>query len=179
MTLKSFFPVVVTDELASARHFYVDHFGFRVVFEADWYVQLHASRGEGVPPIELAFMIPKVETQPKALHAAFSGAGVILTLDVDDVDAVHSKLSTAGVLRDVVVPLQDEAWGQRHFLIRDPAGILLDVAQQIPPSAEYAAAYSAQQEFRDEKSRSHDRTTQEYWPDDCAPAYGNRHSHEG
>ncbi len=142
--LKSFFPVVVTEKLAAARHFYVEHFGFRVVFEADWYVQLHASRGEGVPPIELAFMIPNVEAQPKSLHAAFSGAGVILTLDVDDVDAVHSNLNIAGVLRDVVIPLRDEVWGQRHFLVRDPAGILLDIVQQIPPSAEYAAAYSAQ-----------------------------------
>ncbi|MGH7432602.1 MAG: VOC family protein [Candidatus Methylomirabilales bacterium] len=144
MTLKSLYPVVVTDNLVAARDFYVEHFGFRVVFEADWYVQLHASRGDDVPPIELAFMIPKVETQPKPLHAAFSGAGVILTLDVDDVEAVHLKLSMAGVLRNVVIPLRDEAWGQRHFLIRDPAGILLDVVQQIPPSAEYAAAYSAQ-----------------------------------
>jgi catechol 2,3-dioxygenase-like lactoylglutathione lyase family enzyme len=144
MALKSFFPVVVTGTLDAARDFYIEYFGFRVVFEADWYVQLHASRGDSVPPIELAFMIPKVETQPAPLHAAFSGAGVILTLDVDDVDAVHSKLNLAGVLRDVVIPLRDEAWGQRHFLIRDPAGMLLDVVQQIPPSAQYAAAYSAQ-----------------------------------
>lgn len=144
MALKSFFPVVVTGTLAAARDFYIEYFGFRVVFEADWYVQLHTSRGDSVPPIELAFMIPKVETQPAPLHAAFSGAGVILTLDVDDVDAVHSKLNMAGVLRDVVIPLRDEAWGQRHFLIRDPAGMLLDVVQQIPPSAAYAAAYAAQ-----------------------------------
>ncbi|MCI0537046.1 MAG: VOC family protein [Verrucomicrobiales bacterium] len=144
MALKSFFPVVVTETLAAARDFYVEHFGFRVVFEADWYVQLHASRGESVPPIELAFMIPKVETQPTPLHAAFSGAGIILTLEVDDVDAVHSRHSMAGVLRDVVIPLRDEASGQPHFLIRDPAGVLLDVVQQIPPSAGYAAAYSAQ-----------------------------------
>lgn len=144
MQLKSFFPVVITANLAAARAFYVEHFGFRVVFEADWYVQLHASRGEGVPPIELAFMIPGVQTQPTPLHAAFSGAGVILTLDVDNVDAVHSRLENAGALQDVVVPLRDEAWGQRHFLIRDPAGVLLDIVQLIPSSVEYAAAYSVQ-----------------------------------
>ncbi|MGQ0648649.1 MAG: VOC family protein, partial [Gemmatimonadaceae bacterium] len=40
------FPVVVTSKLAEARDFYVQHFGFRVVFEADWYVQLHGSRGD-------------------------------------------------------------------------------------------------------------------------------------
>ena len=143
MALKSLFPVVVTGRLREARDFYVQHFGFRVVFEAEWYVQLHGSRGDSAPPVELAFMVPNVESQPAALHATFSGAGVILTIDVDDVDAVHTKLSDAGALNEVVVPLRDEPWGQRHFLFRDPAGTLLDVVQLIPPNPEYAAAYSA------------------------------------
>ena len=141
--LGSLFPVFVTDKLADARDFYVRHFDFRVVFEADWYVQIHASRGDNAPPIELAFMVPRLESQPEPLHAAFSGAGVILTIDVEDVDAVHAKLSEAGVLEDVVVGLRDEPWGQRHFLFRDPAGTLLDVVQLIEPSAEYAAAYES------------------------------------
>ncbi len=138
MTLRSLYPVIVTDKLAEARDFYVQHLGFRVVFEADWYVQLHASRGDGTPPIELAFMVPHLENQPESLQAAFSGVGVILTIDVENVDAVHARLSAAGVLRDVVIGLRDEAWGQRHFLFRDPTGTLLDVVQLIPPSSEYA-----------------------------------------
>lgn len=142
MTLKSLYPVIVTDKLTEVRDFYVQHFGFQVVFEADWYVQLHASRGDNTPPLELAFMLPHLESQPESLRAAFAGSGLVLTIDVDDVDAVHAKLSAVGVLRDVVVELRDEAWGQRHFLFRDPAGTLLDVVQLIPPSAEYAAAYS-------------------------------------
>ena len=142
MALKSLFPVIVTSRLAEARDFYIEHFDFRVVFEADWYVQLHGLRGEGVPPMELAFMLPNVESQPALLHAAFSGAGVVLSIDVDDVDAVHTKLNVAGALKEIVVALRDEPWGQRHFLFKDPAGTFLDVFQMIPPTSEYAPAYS-------------------------------------
>jgi hypothetical protein len=42
----------------------------------------------------------------------------------------------------MIVDLQDEPWGQRHFLLSDPTGTLLDVVQQIPPSLEYAPAYA-------------------------------------
>lgn len=49
MALKGLFPIVVTAKLADARNFYVQHLGFPVVFEADWFVQLHASRGDGLP----------------------------------------------------------------------------------------------------------------------------------
>jgi uncharacterized glyoxalase superfamily protein PhnB len=146
MALKTLFPVVITSRLAQARDFYVEHFDFRVVFEADWYVQLHAFRGEGIPPMELAFMLPDVESQPALLHAAFSGAGVVLSIDVDDVDAIHTRLQQAGALTEIVVALRDEPWGQRHFLCKDPAGTLLDVFQMIPPNTEYASAYSGNKE---------------------------------
>lgn len=143
MVLKSLFPVIVTSKLAQARDFYVEHFDFRVVFQADWYVQLHGFRGEGVPPMELAFMLPNVESQPALLRTAFSGAGVIVSIEVDDVDTVHTKLMRAGALKEIVVALRDEPWGQRHFLFKDPAGALLDVFQMIPPTtSEYVSAYS-------------------------------------
>lgn len=142
MALKSLFPVIITRRLVEARAFYVEHFNFRVVFEADWYVQLHGFRGDGVPPMELAFMLPNVENQPAPLHTAFSGAGVVLSIDVDDVDAIHKRLKRAGALKEIVVVLRDEPWGQRHFLFKDPAGTLVDVFQMVQPSAEYASAYS-------------------------------------
>src|SRR3970040_68686 len=128
MALKSLFPVIVTSKLAEARDFYVEHFDFRVVFQADWYVQLHGIRGEGVPPMELAFMLPNVESQPVLLHAAFSGAGVVLSIGVD---AGSAKLNRAWALKEIVVALRNEPWGQRHFLFKDPAGTLLDVFQMM------------------------------------------------
>ena len=146
MTLRSLFTVFVTPRLTEARDFYVDHFGFHVVFEADWYLQLHGSRGDASPPLELAFMRPDVEGQPGALQQAFAGAGAFLTIEVEDVTAEHDRLVAAGVLSNLIVPLRDEAWGQRHFVFRDPAGTFVDVVQPIPPAAEFAAAYAAQVE---------------------------------
>jgi uncharacterized glyoxalase superfamily protein PhnB len=32
------------------------------------------------------------------------------------------------------IPPTDEAWGQRRFMTRDPAGVLIDVVEQIEPA---------------------------------------------
>lgn len=139
MEHKSGFPVTVPPELAEARDFYATYLGFHVVFEADWYVQLHAPRGGGGKPVEVAFMKPNQESQPSPLHPAFNGVGVIFTLEVEDVDSLYRAIRDAGCT--TIVEIRDEPWGQRHFLIRDPAGNLLDVVKQIPVTAAYAASY--------------------------------------
>ena len=141
--IKSLFPVVVTPKLTQARDFYVHFLGFRVVFEAEWYVQLHLDRA-GESPLELAFMLADLEDQIEPVRAAFSGEGVILTLDFDDVDAVHEDLVENDAIGDIVLSIRDEPWGQRHFMFRDPAGLLVDAVQLIAPSPEYAASYSTE-----------------------------------
>ncbi|MFX4229610.1 MAG: hypothetical protein ACFHHU_17570 [Porticoccaceae bacterium] len=42
-----------------------------------------------------------------------------------------------------MLPLRDEPFGQRHFITRDPNGVLIDVIKPIPPSAEFLAQYAA------------------------------------
>jgi catechol 2,3-dioxygenase-like lactoylglutathione lyase family enzyme len=142
MALQSSFPVFITPSLALERDFYVKFFGFRVAFEAEWYVQLHADRVAGGPPLELAFLRPELPNQPTVLHGAFPGQGVILTMEVESVDASYRELEAAGALGDVIVSPRNEPWGQRHFLIRDPAGILLDVVTPIPPAVENEGSYA-------------------------------------
>ena len=41
-----------------------------------------------------------------------------------------------------VQPLRDESFGQRHFILRDPSGNLVDVIENIPPTEDYAASYA-------------------------------------
>jgi catechol 2,3-dioxygenase-like lactoylglutathione lyase family enzyme len=137
---KSSFPVIVTPHLRQARDFYVEHFGFHPVFEADWYVQLHAPGEGGGKPIELAFMKPDQRDQPSELHHAFNGVGVVFTFEVADPDSLYQRVRDAGCT--TIVELKDEPWGQRHFLVRDPIGNLVDVVKQIPPSRDYEKAYS-------------------------------------
>lgn len=40
--------------------------------------------------------------------------------------------------------LRDEDFGQRHFITRDPNGVLIDVIKPIPPSADFAALYASE-----------------------------------
>ena len=138
--IRSLFPVVVTPKLNQARDFYVHFLGFRVVFEADWYVQLHLDRA-GESPLELAFMLPNLEDQTESVRAAFSGEGVILTLVFDDVNAVYDNLVEKDAIGDIVLSIRDEPWGQRHFMFRDQVGILVDMVQAIALSPEYDQGY--------------------------------------
>ncbi len=89
-------------------------------------------------------MLPGLEDQTESVRAAFSGEGVILTLDFDDVDAVYENLVDKDAIGDIVLSIRDEPWGQRHFMFRDPAGLLVDAVQRITPSAEYVASYSTE-----------------------------------
>ncbi|WP_245743527.1 hypothetical protein [Lentzea fradiae] len=42
----------------------------------------------------------------------------------------------------VVLPLRSEEFGQRHLIVTDPAGVLVDVIIEIEPSAAYAAGFT-------------------------------------
>lgn len=122
--MKKLYPLIVTQDIKATAAFYIENFGFQAVFEQDWYIQiLHADSG-----VELAFMVPNAENQPKELHPAFAGQGLILSLEVEDAEAEYAKVADK---LDFVVKLRDEEWGQRHFIVRDPAGTLIDVVQQL------------------------------------------------
>ena len=61
---------------------------------------------------------------------------------MDNPDETYERLRAAGV--SVLRTLRDEDFGQRHFIVADPNGVMVDVIKPIPPSAEYAAQYAAE-----------------------------------
>lgn len=136
MTVNSFYPVVMTDDVEGSRAFYLDHFPFEVTFDSDWYVSL---RGTGASSFELALLNPEHPTVPEAFRRRVSG-GLILNFEVDDVDAAYGRLRAAGL--PLHLDIRSEDFGQRHFITSDPNGVLIDVIQVIPPSPEYAAQYT-------------------------------------
>ncbi len=142
--MTSLFPVFVVDHMIDARNFYVAYLGFKVVFEVDWYIQLQSERVDE-EPLELAFMLPNLEDQHPSVRAGFSGDGVILTLDFEDVDAIYQELTERNAVTEIVIDLKDEPWGQRQFMFRDPVGTLVDMVQAIAPSPEYDQGYSSQE----------------------------------
>lgn len=46
---------------------------------------------------------------------------------------MYAKAKAAGL--PILIPLRDEAFGQRHFITADPNDVLIDVIKPIPPSA--------------------------------------------
>jgi catechol 2,3-dioxygenase-like lactoylglutathione lyase family enzyme len=126
MKLEAAYPIIVTERLADCRQFYTRRLGFEIVFEATWFVYLQAPGS----PYGIAFMAPDHPSQPPGPET-FTGHGMFLTLQVADAAAEFERLSQAGVT--IAYPLRDEAWGQRRFGVVDPAGMWLDVVQQIEP----------------------------------------------
>lgn len=135
MTVSALYPVLMTDEPAIAARFYAELLDLEAVFEADWFVQL--ARGDTV---QLGF----VERGHDSIPPRFAGAlpaGVLVTVEVDDADAVYAR----ALARDLPVELElrSEPWGQRHFITRDADGTAVDVVQLIPvTSAAIAAQYA-------------------------------------
>ena len=136
MKINSLYPVLMTKDVAASKAFWTTHFPFQVVFDADWYVSLQTLQQPG---FELALLQPDHPTVPGAFRNTLNG-GLIINLEVDDVDAEYERLLNAGL--PMHVPLRSEEFGQRHFITSDPNGVLIDVIKVIPPSQEFAAQYS-------------------------------------
>lgn len=136
MKTTQFYPVIMTNDVAATTAFYVDHFRFAPKFESDWYVHLQSSEDEKV---NIAVLKGDHETIPAVGRGTVSG--LLLNFEVEDVDAVHDALVANGV--SPVQALRDEDFGQRHFIVSDPNGVLIDVIKPIPPSAAFLAQYSA------------------------------------
>ncbi len=135
MRLSGFYPVIATADPAPVRDFYTRLFGFEVTFDAQWYVSL---RRPGPPDYELAVLDCTHPTLPADYREPVQG--LLLNFEVDDVDAEWERLVVRGGL-PAVQELRSEDFGQRHFILADPAGVLVDVISEIPPTAEYADSY--------------------------------------
>jgi catechol 2,3-dioxygenase-like lactoylglutathione lyase family enzyme len=135
--LKSFYPVIATADVATAHDFYVRHFGFEATFTADWYVSLHRP---DAPQYELALLDAAHPTVPEGHRTPLKG-GLILNFEVDDVDAEHARLVGEAGLRELL-PLRTEAFGQRHFIVEAPDGVMVDVITVIPAEGEFAEQYA-------------------------------------
>ncbi|WP_430787874.1 VOC family protein [Actinoplanes sp. G11-F43] len=133
MPLKSSYPVLMTRDVAIVADFYRTRFGFETTFEADWYVSLRRDTWE------LAVLNCDHETIP-AGHRGRAATGILLNLEVDDVDAEYQRLVVDGSLTPTL-DIRTEDFGQRHFIIEGPDGVLIDVITNTEPTSEYATSY--------------------------------------
>ena len=135
MCIQDLYSVIVTDQRAECRDFYVRWFGFQVVFEASWFVYLAAA---GDHAFGLAFMAPDHPSQPPGPDT-FNGKGMFLTLQVADAALEFQRLKRAGL--EIAYELHDEPWGQRRFALYDPAHTWVDVVQPIDPAPGFWERY--------------------------------------
>ncbi|MCU0827876.1 MAG: VOC family protein [Tabrizicola sp.] len=135
MRTTSYYPVLLSADVTKAAAFYIRHFQFQPLYQADWYVHLQSTED---PATNLAILAQDHPTIPVQARSRLGGA--ILNFEVDDPDAQHARLAAAGV--PITQTLRDEDFGQRHFIVTGPDGILIDIIRPIPPSPEEASNYN-------------------------------------
>lgn len=116
----------VSGDLAATKAFYVDHFGFKPVFDAPFYLHLQRENGGE----QLGFMAQtedNANAQPE-FEEATSGKGIWISVDVEDIDAEYERLLAAGL--EFRQGPTDQPWGERTCVTQDPNGVLIYVAQK-------------------------------------------------
>jgi PhnB protein len=110
---------------------------------ADWYADAFGAEEEGRIPVpdgrlmsvELRFGAQRVMVADEFPEmgvlspASIGGTAVVLTLRTDDVDALWQRALDAGA--DVLHPLADAFWGERHGQLTDPFGHRWGLAQHV------------------------------------------------
>jgi uncharacterized glyoxalase superfamily protein PhnB len=117
---------IVTEKLAETKKFYLEVLNFGVTFENEFYLLLHTPNQDA----EISFLLPNHPSQQPLFQEPFTGQGMYLTIEVDDVDSVYNVLKKKGV--DIKIDIRDEPWGDRHFAIQDPNGIGIDIVKYSP-----------------------------------------------
>jgi hypothetical protein len=122
--LTALYPVMGVAVPAETAAAFQRHFGLNPVFATDWYVHLKSAGGE----MQLGLVRHDHVSVPADVRRSIAGTAAFVTVDADDVAAVWADLRSQV---DIVVPLADETWGQRHFICRLPGEVLVDVVQLI------------------------------------------------
>jgi catechol 2,3-dioxygenase-like lactoylglutathione lyase family enzyme len=114
------------EDLPAAKAFYGRVFGLDVVFEDA------VSAAFKLPPL----MLNLLETseaptlvEPAAVAGPRAGARAMLTIAVDDTNAVCEELARHGV--PLLNGPTDRPWGRRTAAFADPAGNVWEIAQEL------------------------------------------------
>ena len=119
-------PNLSSEDFGASRDFYMAMFDLVVsVEQEDWYLQLMP---ESDTTRNIGFVKPD--------HELFAGRraspgtyGLVLTIHVDDVDDAYERAQRLGA--EIVAEIRNEDYGQRHFLVVDPNGLVLNVMSAI------------------------------------------------
>jgi uncharacterized glyoxalase superfamily protein PhnB len=119
-------PNISSDRFEASREFYMDLFNLVVSVEhGNWYLQLMEPDDR---LLNVGFLEPG--------HEFFAGRtarpgeySLVLTIQVDEVDEAYARALQRGA--EILLEIRDEEYGQRHFLVLDPNGLLLNIMSAI------------------------------------------------
>jgi predicted enzyme related to lactoylglutathione lyase len=112
MSVRRIVPNVFEEDPATARAFWEGVFELEVAMDMGWIATL-------VSPVERAAQVSVFERNSEDDRNPF------VSVEVGDADATHARVVELGY--EVVYPLRDEDWGVRRFMVRDPAGRVVNV----------------------------------------------------
>ena len=114
-------PTVHSKNVHASREFYVDFLGFGIGMDQQDFLMLRS------PTTPTTQLIIAGEAAPDRQVSQID-----ISLEVEDVDAVFAEAQRRGL--NIVYPLTDEPWGIRRFFLRDPDGLVINVASHRPPT---------------------------------------------
>ena len=132
MKIKRMDTTISTYKLQESKDFYMKYFGFRLVYESDWYIELVT---ENEPISGISFTIGQREA-----GEVFNGKGIIISFEVEDVDAEFARLKAEGLQ---IQDIQNKPWGERSFVVNDPNGAHIYIYNLIPALPEYQQIYDS------------------------------------
>ncbi|WP_172914596.1 VOC family protein [Capnocytophaga canis] len=118
---------IITEKLADTKAFYTEILNFGVSFENEFYLLLHTPNQEA----EISFLLPNHPSQQPIFQKPFQNQGVYLTIEVENVNEVYKELKNKNI--PIEIELRNEPWGDRHFAIKDPNGIGIDIVTYTEP----------------------------------------------
>jgi catechol 2,3-dioxygenase-like lactoylglutathione lyase family enzyme len=117
MTIRRAIPNLLAGDLAASREFYAGFLGFDVAMDEAGFTMFAS-------PSNRTAQITVADAHNPGQDRGISQAQV--SVEVDDVDALHAEAVRRGL--EVVYPLTDEPWGIRRFFVKDPDGVVINVA---------------------------------------------------
>ncbi len=126
--------MLAASDVAAAKELYMRLLGLECPIDLGWFVSLvpPAGRPQG---FELSLCASDHPSLPRALRRP--PAGVVLAFEVDDAERVYGEFRANAA--EILLPLTDEPWGQRHFYAAGADGAAIDVFQSIAPDPQWMA----------------------------------------
>jgi catechol 2,3-dioxygenase-like lactoylglutathione lyase family enzyme len=103
-------PNIRSDRPAETRDFFAELLGFEPAMDLGWVVTIAS-------PTNPSAQITIVANDDPAAPG--------ISIEVDDVDAVHARATELGL--KIAYPLRDEEWGVRRFMLREPSGTIVNI----------------------------------------------------